>query len=384
MKRKALSLVLAMAMVASMTACGTSGSSDGSASESSSTSSSLPEATADQPTYKLAIISKGMTNSWYQIVLNGVNETTEALNEEAGYQMVTTSFIGPDTQSDVAVQVQELNDAISAGADCIGLSALDQESVYDGVKNAQAAGIPVVAWCEALDNAPEGAVSCLVGTDDYVAANLAGEELYKKLADRIGDDQVRVGVVSWSSVAQGLINRGLGFIDKFIECAQADGYTVCVTGNEKFVSDAKGADASEKDADIIIEVRVPSQTTSELAATEAAVLLNEADTIGIFGNTQDTCEGILTANENLNKLGIGDDNIVMMGFDGGQVQTAAVEAGTEYGGVNQAPYDIGEQTVRTMLKAAQGETDLEDVDTEYTFYNKDNLNDEEVQKNCYQ
>ena len=46
-----------------------------------------------------------------------------------------------------------------------------------------------------------------------------------------------------------------------IELLQADGKTVAVAGNEFYVNAAEGADAKEADADVVIQVAVPAQTT---------------------------------------------------------------------------------------------------------------------------
>ena len=49
-----------------------------------------------------------------------------------------------------------------------------------------------------------------------------------------------------------------------IELLQADGKTVAVSGNEFYVNAAEGADADAKDADVVIQVAVPAQTTIRL------------------------------------------------------------------------------------------------------------------------
>ena len=76
-----------------------------------------------------------------------------------------------------------------------------------------------------------------------------------------------------------ITSRGLGFIDKIIELATADGKSVAVIGNEYYVNNCKDK-GDEASADIIIEVAVPAQTTVELCATEASVILNKADNAG--------------------------------------------------------------------------------------------------------
>ena len=100
--------------------------------------------------------------------------------------------------------------------------------------------------------------------------------------------------------------RGAGFINKMIELIQADGKTVAVAGNEFYVNAAEGADAKEADADVVIQVAVPAQTTVELCSTEAQAILSKENCIAIFGSNQVAAEGVLAANANLNVLGSED------------------------------------------------------------------------------
>ena len=194
---------------------------------------------------------------------------------------------------------------------------------------------------------------------------------------------VRIGEVNQEATSESIINRGLGFIDKFAELAAADGKTVAVIGNEKYVSDAKAETVDEASADIIIEVAVPAQTTVELCATEASVIMNKADTIGMFGSNQVSAEGILTANDNLNVLGTTPgETILAAGFDAGSVIKTAIKDGKMYGAVTQSPLAMGKTTVETLVKIANGET-VEDVPTQGYWYNTENMEDDSIAPNLY-
>ena len=58
----------------------------------------------------------------------------------------------------------------------------------------------------------------------------------------------------------------MGFINKFIELAKADGKTVAVVGNDFYVNQVKD-NGDQASADVVLEVAVPAQTTVELCAT---------------------------------------------------------------------------------------------------------------------
>ena len=115
-----------------------------------------------------------------------------------------------------------------------------------------------------------------------------------------------------------------------IELLQADGKTVAVAGNEFYVNAAKNADATEADADVVIQVAVPAQTTVELCSTEAQAILSQENCIAIFGSNQTAAEGVLAANANLNVLGsdAGAGDVIGVGFDAGSIIKAAVTDGT--------------------------------------------------------
>ena len=57
--------------------------------------------------YHFEIVSKGFQHQYWQAVLKGAQEEAERLG-------VTMNFVGPNSESDIADQVQMLNSAINA------------------------------------------------------------------------------------------------------------------------------------------------------------------------------------------------------------------------------------------------------------------------------
>ncbi|MFU0832349.1 MAG: D-allose-binding periplasmic protein [Oscillospiraceae bacterium] len=384
--KRTIAILLAMAMALSVTAC-SGGSTTSSAAPASSAAETGEEnsegsAAGEKETYHFEIVSKGFQSTYWQAVYKGSKDELEKLNTEAGYEKYTMNFVGPDSESDVAVQVQQFTSALNTKPDAIGLAALDTDALLDSIKNAQSENIPIIGFDSGVPNAPEGAVYANASTDNYAAGKLAAEGMYEKIKDRLGNGQVRIGEVNQDATSESITNRGIGFIDGMIEKLSADNYTVFVTGNEKYVGDCKGSTGTEADADVIIEVRVPSQTTTELCATEAGVILNESDTIAIFGSNQVAAEGIITANETLQVCGTEDDQILAVGFDSGSVLKAAIKAGTMYGAVTQAPVSIGSVLIDLLADAAAGK-EVEDTDTGCAFYTAENIDDPEIAQNLY-
>lgn len=325
--------------------------------------------------YTFEIVSKGFQHQYWQAVLKGAEEKAEELG-------VTINFVGPNSESDIADQVQMLNNAVSQRPAAIGLAALDTNACLEAIQSAKDAGIPIIGFDSGVPNSPEGAVLANCSTDNYAAGALAGEMTYEAAKERIAaaDGPVRIGVLSQDATGESTVNRGLGFIDKFAELSIADGYTVNVEGNDRYVSDSKCEKTA--DAQVVIEVLVPATVEAALSATDCATLLNKADTIAIYGSNQHSGEAMVTGNENLNKFGSGEDQVIAAAFDSGAVIKAAVADGTFLGAITQAPVSMGHRLVESLVKAANGES-VADIDTGCQWYTAENMEDPEIAPNLY-
>ena len=389
MKKKVLATLLSVAMVATLLAgCGAkteeAAPAADAAAEAPAAEEAAPaedaaaeEAPAASGDYLFEIIVKSYQSSYWQAAVTGVNQQAEKLG-------VKVNCTGPNAESDIADQVNMLNNAINNAPNGIGLAACDQDACLDSLQTAMDKGIPVVCFDSGIPNAPAGSVLSTIATDNYGAGATAADNLYAALKDKIASATapVRVGEVNQEATSESITSRGLGFIDKFAELASADGKKVAVVGNDYYVSKCKDA-GDEASADIIIEVAVPAQTTVELCATEASVILNKADTIGMFGSNQVAAEGILTANDNLNVLGTDPaSTILAAGFDAGSVIKGAIKDGKMFGAVTQSPLAMGITTVDVLKDIADGKT-VADVATDGYWYDSTNMEDPSIAPNLY-
>ncbi|HJB88335.1 MAG TPA: substrate-binding domain-containing protein, partial [Candidatus Blautia excrementigallinarum] len=329
--------------------------------------------------YEFPMMVKSFQSTYWDAAQEGMAMAAEELG-------VTYTAQGPNSESDIADQVNLINTAISSNPVGLGLAACDTSSVLDALQECADKGIPVVTFDTGVDNAPEGSVVCNVATDNAQAGAVAAENMYNAIKDVIAeaDGQVIIGEVNQDATALNIQQRGGGFIDKMIELLQADGKTVAVTGNEFYVNAAKGADATEADADVIIQVAVPAQTTVELCSTEAQAILSQENCIAIFGSNQTAAEGVIAANANLNVLGSDPANgdVVGVGFDAGSIIKAAVSDGTFIGAVTQSPLMMGYYAIYALTAAANGQ-ELQDVPTDGYWYDATNMEDPEIAPNLY-
>ena len=370
MKKKVLAVLLGGCMVVGMLAgCGSNGGDTKTTDGDTKT-----EGSGDSKGYHFEVVVKSFQSSYWQAAVQGINQACDELG-------VTANTTGPNAESDIADQVNMLNNAINKNPDGIALAACDQNSVIGPLKTALEKKIPVVCFDSGVPDAPEGSVYATVVTDNEQAGGIAAEHIYEAIKDRIGNGQVRVGEVNQDATSANISERGMGFINKFIELAKADGKTVAVVGNDFYVNQVKD-NGDQASADVVLEVAVPAQTTVELCATEASNIMNKDDTIAMFGSNQVSAEGVLTANQNLNKLGTDDDKIVAAGFDAGSVIKAAVKDGTLLGAVTQSPLMQGKISIETLAKICDGES-VEDVTTDGYWYDSTNMDDEDISPNLY-
>ena len=374
MKKRVLAVLLGGCMVAGLLAgCGGSSSSSSSDSPSDSAKSDGDSGKG----YHFEVVVKSFQASYWQAAVQGIEQAQEELG-------VTTNTTGPNAESDIADQVNMLNNAINQNPDGIALAACDQNSVLEALQSAKDKGIPVVCFDSGVPDAPEGSVYATVVTDNGGAGAIAADKIYEAVKDKIAkaDGQVRVGEVNQDATSANITERGMGFVNRFIELAKEDGKTCAVVGNDYYVNLVKD-NGDAKKADIIIEVAVPAQTTVELCATEASNIMNKNDTIAMFGSNQVSAEGLLTANQNLNVLGSDvEKNIIAAGFDAGSTIKAAVKDGTLIGAVTQSPLMQGKISIETLYDICEGK-EVKDVQTDGYWYDSTNMDDADISPNLY-
>ena len=374
MKKRVLAVLLGGCMVAGLLA-GCGGSSSSSSSDSSSDSAKSDGDSGKG--YHFEVVVKSFQSSYWQAAVQGIEQAQDELG-------VTTNTTGPNAESDIADQVNMLNNAINQNPDGIALAACDQISVIEALQSAKDKGIPVVCFDSGVPDAPEGSVYATVVTDNGGAGAIAADKIYEAVKDKIAkaDGQVRVGEVNQDATSANITERGMGFVNRFIELAKEDGKTCAVVGNDYYVNLVKD-NGDAKTADIIIEVAVPAQTTVELCATEASNIMNKNDTIAMFGSNQVSAEGLLTANQNLNVLGSDvEKNIIAAGFDAGSTIKAAVKDGTLIGAVTQSPLMQGKISIETLYDICEGK-EVKDVQTDGYWYDSTNMDDADISPNLY-
>ena len=366
MKKKVLSALLSVVMAATLlVGCG------GGAKEESAAPAEKETATeaATEGALHFEIVSKGLQHEYWQAVMKGVDNKATELG-------ATYNFVGPATENDIQPQVDMLKSAVEAGPAAIGLAALDTNACIDAITEAQNANISIVGFDSGVPGAPEGSIVANAATDNYNAGVLAAEETFALIKDKLAAGVV-IGVMGQDATSESIVNRGLGFIDKMAELVAAEGLTVTVQGNDKYVTDS--AVEAVAGADVTIEVKVPASVDNTASANDGTALLQTEGIICVYGSNEFSANNLVTADGNIGKLG---KEVVGVGFDSGETIIAAVRDGRLAGAITQAPVAMGEKLVELLYAAATG-GEVADVDTGCQWYTAENIDNAEICQNLY-
>lgn len=344
-----------------LTACG---------SKSSSTSGGGESKAADGD-FKVEVIAKGFQHDYWK----AVNKGAEKAAAEFGAKI---TFVGPQNESAIAEQLEQLNNAINKGPKAIALAALDTEAEVDAIKQAQSKNIPIIGFDSGVPGAPDGAIKATAATDNHAAGENAATNMYPMIKDKVGDKVTRIGVVAQEANSQSIVQRTAGFIDKMVELLEKDGKKVAVIGHDKFKNNV-----AEGDAKVLIEVRIPAQVDDAAAKTEAATVLEKEDTIAMYASNEFAAKALINANGSYKESKLGKDKIIAVGFDSGKLQQDAIRKGVFVGSITQDPVSIGYQAVKLAVEAAKGET-VKDIDTGSKWYDATNIDADDIKPLLYE
>jgi ribose transport system substrate-binding protein len=286
----------------------------------------------------IAIISKGFQHQFWQTVREGAEKAAEDYNVEI-------TFEGPESEDAVAEQVDQLRAAIDKNPDAICIAAVDSKAVIPQLEEADEAGIPVIGFDSGVES-DIPVTTC--ATDNYAASALAGE----KMLELINTDTGKIAVLDHSQTASSGIERRDGFVDKINEEAPN------------------------------IEVIVEYSNGDSLKGTDLTKTLITAnpELKGFFGTAGNDTNGILNGIKELNMVG----EFVVVGFDAGKQQLDAIRSGEEAGAITQDPYGIGYKAVEYALKAINGESVPNVVDTGFYWYDKNNIDSDKIAPLLYE
>ena len=283
----------------------------------------------------IPLISKGFQHQFWQAVKAGADQAGKDFN-------VKVTFEGPETEAMVDKQIDMLSAALSKKPNAIGFAALDSKAAIPLLKKAQAAKIPVITFDSAVDS---DIPLSFAATDNKAASALAAD----KMAELIGGEGDVAVLVHDQTSGTGKDRR-----DGFLEQMKAKYPKIKV-------------------------VSVQYGQGDQLKSTEIAktVLQANPNLKGYFGANEGSIIGVLNAAKEMKR------KVVIIGYDSGKQQKAAIADGSQAGAITQNPVGIGYKTVEAAVKALKGEKLEKVIDTGFMWYDKSNMNDPKISAVLY-
>lgn len=316
------------------------------------------------------IIAKGFQHDFWKAVKKGADQAGKDLG-------VKINFVGPEGEGAIAAQVEMINNAINKKPAAICIAALDTTAALDAVNKAKANNIPVIGFDSGVPGAPEGTIFANASTDNYKAGELAAQKMFEAIQGKLTTGNPRIGVVSQEANSQSISMRTQGFLDKMEDLITSTGRSVAIIGHTKFAN-------GKTNGDVTIDIAIPPEINDTQGQTSAQTLLNKNDLIAIYGSNEFAAKAIINADAAISGGRIGNDKVVAVGFDSGALQIDAIRNRKFLGSVTQDPISIGYRAVELAVKAINGETDVEDVDTGSQWYTADNIDSDTIKPLLYQ
>jgi ribose transport system substrate-binding protein len=251
-----------------------------------------------------------MLNPFFIVIENAIREVVEANGD---------TLITFDPAMDNALQISQMEDAISKKVDLMFMNAADKEGIVPAMVQLKAAGIPVVNYdAEVADY--EEYVAAYVGSNNYNAGFVCGEDLAKRHPE--GGNIVILDFPA----AQSVVDRINGFNDAIAKSG--------VKFNVVAQQDAQGD--LQKAMTIMDDILQRKFDGGIIAAMGG----NDPTALGIYASC----------------LAAGRNEIEIYGVDGSpDAKKAIAEKGQFVGSGAQSPINIGKLSVEVAYKILDGE-----------------------------
>lgn len=286
----------------------------------------------------VAIISKGFQHQFWQAVQSGAQKAAQDMNVRVTYE-------GPENESQVDKQIEMLQAALDRKPQAICFAALDSKAAIPLLEKAKAANIPVIGFDSGVDS---DIPVTTAATDNIAAAGAAAD----KMAELIGGSGEVALVVHDQTSATG-IGRRDGFVKRIEEKHP----------NIKIVDIQYGGGDHLKSTDLA-----------------KAIIQAHPNLKGFFGANEGSAIGVLNAVKETGKEG----QITVIGYDSGKQQLDAVRSGTAAGAITQDPIGIGRKCVESAVKAINGEQLPKTIDTGFHYYDKTNMDSDQIKPLLYE
>lgn len=317
--KKILALLMASTMVFSIAACGSS-TTEEKKDDTAAAEETTPEETTEAETdtkedaaaegssekIKVGFVVKSLADQYWILVKAGADVAAKENN-------VDLNFIAPNSESDVAKQVENIETLVASGIDVLCIAPSNDETVLPALQNAVDAGVKVIA-VDTDSSLPDKV--CFIGTGNESAA----KEGALWAGDQIGEGGTaivlrgRLGDATHDAREKGIVE---GLEEKGIE-----------------ILEVQAADSTEEKGMNVTENLLQKYPDVKLVITTADSMATGA----------------------YNAVKAANSEAMVYGFDGTIPVADKVAEGEMLGTTAQSPYDMGVLGVETAIKIMNGET----------------------------
>ena len=291
--KKLVSVLLCMAMIVCLLAGCASGGKE------------TAQTTSTGEGYKVALITMDSIDQHWITLKEGAEKAAKELG-------VALTFMAPNTKDD-ALQIEQVNNAVSAGNQAIIVAANGPDAISSALKEAADAGIKII-YVDSPANVPAEAT---FSTDNTAAGKTAGQTMLDALSAK-GVTSGKIGIVNVNAATASTVAREAGFRAAF------EG-----TDFELLETQYGEGDAAK------------SQSIAENYITQGVV--------GIFGCNEGSTNGAGNAVKAANA------DVVCVGFDKSDAILGLIEDGYILATMAQNPDVMGYEGVKAAVAALKGE-----------------------------
>jgi len=183
---------------------------------------------------------------------------------------------------------------------------------------------------------------------------------------------VVVAILSQDATSESITGRTRGFAQEMYRLAGGANDSVAITGGYGAINTGAANPA------VNIQVVVGASPGMSDMVAAAISVLTTPNLLGVFCSNEGAAEGMIAA------INQGQDPgaTLIVGFDAGANQKAAVRAGVFMGAITQDPFAIGYQAVSLSVAAALGQA-VSDVDTGAHWWDSSNMDDPAIYQLLY-
>lgn len=279
---------------------------------------------------RVDVIIRASDSAYWQTLLGGA----EAAATDFG---IDVASFGPTSETDIAGQVQLVENSVSRGVDAIVIAPSSSEALNAAIDAARTAGIKVITTDTKVTTEIEGHI----GTNNILAGTAAGVRMCELLTAQ-GTTTGKVLVEAPVAGIEANQDRDAGFRAGLAQdCPDVDSSLQSYNNNDIGTAAAQVNDAISANADLV----------------------------GVFADNNSSGVGAATAIKDNDAA----DTIAVVAFDSDPAEIAALTAGTIDALVLQNPYFLGYQGVLEAAGATQGRIPPAALDPGVALADRENM-----------